>query len=162
VKPNRLLSAIMVALLTAAAVGCQANGQPNRTAAATSADAPTRVPVERVYLGVSCPRPNRVGCDQVGLYVWLSRPARRVDARIEGHSVTLRERAAPSVRPGTHWEAFLENAGLDDGPLAVQKRPDGKWMGEPEVIARIRLTLRFAGQPSLTRVLRTPLRAGYS
>jgi hypothetical protein len=161
VKPKRLLSAIVFAVVTGAAVGCQANGRPNRAAAASSAEAPTRALVERVYLGVSCPLPNRVACDQVGLYVSLSRPARRIDAHIDGRSLTLRERAAPSIRPGTHWEAFLENAGLDDGLLAVQTGPDGKWMGEPDVIARVRLTLRFAGQPSVTRVLRTPLRVGY-
>lgn len=100
-------------------------------------------------------------CNQVGLDVALSRPARRVEARIEGRGLTLRERAAPSIRPGTHWEAFLDNAGLDDGPLAVKTTPNGRWFGEPKPIARIRHTVRFDGQPSLTRVLRTPLRAGY-
>lgn len=82
-------------------------------------------------------------------------------AQLAGRRLPLRKRAAPSIQPGTHWQAFLKNAGLDNGPLAVQVNKRGKWLGEPRVRAHIVLSLEFHEKPNLTRTLRTPLRAGY-
>lgn len=116
----------------------------------------------RARLPRRCLQPAQLDpCDQVGLYVWLRRPARQVTAHLAGRRLCLRERAAPSIRPGTHWEALLNNARLEKGPLAVEANERERWFGEPDVNARIRLQLRFMDQPGLTRVLRTPLRAGY-
>lgn len=73
----------------------------------------------------------------------------------------LRKRAAPSIQPGTHWQAFLNNAGLDNGRLAVQANKRGRWFGQPSVQARIRLVLELHDRPNITQTLRTPLGAGY-
>lgn len=148
--------AILIGLLGAAPLACQNNDHPRTRAKRTEAG-----PVERVYLGVSCDEPNAVRCDRVGLYVWLRRPARRVTAQVGGRRLRLGKRVAPSLRPGTEWQGFLKNAGLDNGPLAVEGNARGKWFGEPPVRARIRLTLDLNEMPSVTRSLCTPLRAGY-
>ena len=142
--------------LAAAPLGCTSKDAPPRPAHG----APTG-PVERVYLGVSCPQANSIRCDEVGLYVWLRRPARGVTARLAGQRLPLRKRAAPSIKPGTHWEGFLDNAGLDGGPIAVAANDRGRWFGEPDVWVRVQLTLQLTEHPDLTRTLSTPLRAGY-
>jgi hypothetical protein len=157
VKSNRLLVALLLCLVTGTALGCGDEGE----ARAPSRPFGAAIPVEDIYLGVSCSEPNSVRCDQVGLYVRLRRPARRVTALVAGREARLRERAAPSIQTGTHWEAFLDDAGLDDGPLAVQANAHGRWFGVPKVRARVRLSLHFVAEPRLARTLRTVLHAGY-
>lgn len=46
--------------------------------------------------------------------------ARQLNAVLAGRRLRLHQRMAPSLRPRTHWQGFLHNAGLDHGPLAVR------------------------------------------
>jgi hypothetical protein len=121
------------------------------------------VPLARApYLGVSCDgRPNWIGCDRVGLYVYLDRQVARLTASIEGRKVPMHSaRGGPDAR--YNWEGFLRPAGLIDGPLKV--KPDrGRyyWFGNTPVSGRVRLTVFDGDRESATRTLRVPLAAGY-
>jgi hypothetical protein len=121
------------------------------------------VPLARApYMGVSCDgRPNWIGCDRVGLYVYLDRRVARLKASIEGREVPMRSaQGGPDAR--YNWEGFLLPAGLIDGPLKV--KPDrGRyyWFGKTPVSGRVRLTVFNRDGESATRTLRLPLAAGY-
>lgn len=121
------------------------------------------VPLARApYLGVSCDgRPNWIGCDRVGLFVWLNRDVAQLTASIDGREVPMR-RVRRGERSEQSWEGFLRPAGLIDGPLRV--RPDrGRyyWYGRKPVSGRIRVTVVGGDGKSATSTLRVPLAAGY-
>ncbi|MEX2195447.1 MAG: hypothetical protein WD844_09190 [Thermoleophilaceae bacterium] len=88
------------------------------------------------YMGVSCPAPNTIACDRVGLSVWLREPARRVDATIAGRPLALDDPqwSGPLESGGRRiFAGFLQPAGLIDGPLRVDR---------PPVIPDVRLRIR--------------------
>jgi hypothetical protein len=121
------------------------------------------VPLARTpYMGVTCPnRPNWIGCDRVGLFVYLDRDVARLTASIEGRRVLMRRvRDAPDA--AHDWEGFLQPAGLIDGSLEV--RPDrGRyyWFGRTPVYGRVRLTAFDDAGDAATRTLRLQLAPGY-
>jgi hypothetical protein len=128
-----------------------------------SQSAKLTVPLARApYMAVSCDgRPNWIGCDRVGLYVYLNRPVARLEASIEGRELPMRS-GPGGADSRNNWEGFLRPAGLIDGPLKV--RPDrGRlyWFGKTPVFARVRLTIFSADGESATRVMKLPLAAGY-
>jgi len=114
------------------------------------------------YMGVTCDgRPNWIGCDRVGLYVWLRRHVPDLKASIAGRTVPMR-RAQGGPDSRNNWEGFLRPAGLIDGPLKV--KPDrGRlyWFGRTPVSARVRITVFDGNGQSATRTLRIRLAAGY-
>jgi hypothetical protein len=121
------------------------------------------VPLARTpYMGVTCDgRPNWIGCDRVGLFVYLERKVARLTASIEGRRVPMR-RVHGGAGSGHDWEGFLRPAGLIKGPLEV--RPDrGRyyWFGKTSVSGRVRLTVFDGDGESATRTLRLKLAAGY-
>jgi hypothetical protein len=92
------------------------------------ADTDARLDVARIYMGVSCPTPNSIRCDRVGLAVWSPSRFPRLEATIAGRPVTLTRKAV--TRRLNYYEGFLTPAGLLDGGLRV--RPDGgryRWTG---------------------------------
>jgi hypothetical protein len=121
------------------------------------------VPLARTpYMGVSCDgRSNWIGCDRVGLYVWLRRHVPDLKASIAGRRVPMRRaRSGPDSR--NNWEGFLRPAGLIDGPLKVT--PDrGRlyWFGRTPVSGRGRITVLDRNGRAATRTLRLRLAAGY-
>jgi hypothetical protein len=121
------------------------------------------VPLARApYMGVSCDgRPSWIGCDRVGLYVYLTHDVARLTASIEGTGVPM-QRARGGVDARHNWEGFLKPAGLIDGPLRI--RPDrGRyhWYGRRPVYGRVRLTAFDDEGRSVTTRLRLRLAAGY-
>ncbi len=122
----------------------------------TETDPPRPRPtVSRVYMGVSCPRPNSIRCDRVGLAVWLPGRTERLAASIAGRPLAMHRRT-------DHFEGFLRPAGLIDGPLRV--RPDrGRyyWTGRHPVSAKVRLIVRYRGGRRARRTLRVGLAAGW-
>ena len=121
------------------------------------------VPLARApYMGVTCDgRPNWIGCDRVGLYVWLRRHVPNLKASIAGRTVPMR-RAQGGPDAPNNWEGFLRPAGLINGPLKV--KPDrGRlyWLGRTPVSGRVRITVFDRDGRSATRTLRIPLAAGY-
>jgi hypothetical protein len=136
----------------------------------TPAPDPARLAVWRVYMGVSCGKPNWIGCDRVGLAIWLPRRARRLEASIAGRPVVMRRQStvdaadygAKQHRPLAYYVGFLQPAGLMDGPLRV--RPDGgrrHWTGLHPLDAEVRLVAHYRGGKARRRTLSVPLAAGW-
>jgi hypothetical protein len=148
----RLLGLVLVATGATWLAGCGGGESPKLT-----------VPLARApYMGVSCAgRSNWIGCDRVGLYVYLDQPVSRLEASIEGRELSMRSApGGPDSR--NNWEGFLQPAGLLDGPLKVRSdRRRLYWFGNPPVSARVRLTVFNRDGESATRVIHLPLAAGY-
>jgi hypothetical protein len=130
----------------------------------------TRLGVGRVYMGVACPQPSSIRCDRVGLAVWLTKRAARLEASIAGRPVGMRWRAtvdavdygATKHRRLEYYEGYLSPAGLIDGPLRV--RPDrGRyhWIGGHRPTGRVRLVARYRNGSSARARLHVGLAAGW-
>jgi len=78
--------------------------------------APGTVLSRSPYMGVSCPQPNAISCDRVGLAIWLKRPAISVAATIAGQPLELdwfgEEPRFASATPRTEFDGYLQPAGL--------------------------------------------------
>jgi hypothetical protein len=94
------------------------------------------------FLGVSCPVPNSITCDRLGIGVHLNPNATLVVVQLDGRLVTL---SPPTDQPDNLWLGYLDGAGLRHGPLDVHIPPSSHlWSGTPEVHPRVRLTAFFA------------------
>lgn len=145
------------------AFGGTATYAPATDAEATEASATHsggELDVTSSYLGVTCPTPNSVACDQVGLYLSTRQAPNRVIATVAGHEFELgRERHGGRAA----YEGFLSAPGLlHRGPLAVEASADDRWVGNPPVEVSVELRAVFedeaAGPPTRIDV---PLSAGY-
>ena len=136
------------------------SGQP----APVAAD-PARLLAKDPYMGVSCGRPNSVGCDRVGLAVWTRRPASAVQATVGGRSLALDDRrwSGPARRGQRRMFAgFLTHAGLRrNGPLGVRVEGGDHWTGVHPVDAPVRLTVTYADGSRRTAVVRVSLSPGW-
>jgi hypothetical protein len=136
------------------------DAQPTSASATHTGD---ELDVTYSYLGVTCPIPNSIACDQVGLYVSTRQAPNRLIAMVAGHAFEL-ERTGEEGRNGgsATYEGFLRAPGLlHRGPLAVEGADD-RWLGDPPVEARVALRASFGddatGPPTEIDV---PLSAGY-
>jgi hypothetical protein len=161
----RVLGSLLVAVTASGSlIACATAEDVQRESSADGDQSPQlTVPLARApYMGVSCDgRPNWIGCDRVGLYVYLTHDVARLTASIEGRGVPMR-RARGGEDARHNWEGFLKPAGLIDGPLKV--RPDrGRyhWFGRRPVYGRVRLTAFDDEDRSATTRLRLRLAAGY-
>jgi hypothetical protein len=162
----------------AMAAGCGGDGAPSRPAAQSAPPDPVAcgsapaheprgcVPADDLlrrppYLGVSCPVPNSIACDRVGIDLELRRPAETVHATIAGRRVVLQSRrAGPGLR--THWQGFLQPAGLLDGALRVTPdRGRHHWIGTRPVTASIHISVRRSDGTTEVARLRQRLAAGW-
>lgn len=102
------------------------------------------------YLGVTCPTPNAIACDQVGLYVSTRQTPDPLIATIAGHEFEL-DRQAEDGRNGGRaaYQGFLRAPGLlHRGPLAVDASADDRWLGDPPVEASVELRAVFEDEPA--------------
>jgi hypothetical protein len=164
VVPRAVGSIVLVVTASVSLIACGSAEDAQRGISAVGDQSPElTVPLARApYMGVSCDgRPSWIGCDRVGLYVYLTHDVARLTASIEGRGVRMRP--AGGGEDARHdWEGFLKPAGLIDGPLKV--RPDrGRyhWFGRRPVYGRVRLTAFDDEGKSATRRLRLRLAAGY-
>jgi hypothetical protein len=112
--------------------------------------------VARTYMGVSCRRANWIGCDRVGLAVWLKRPARAVSGRIAGRPLRL-----PRATWGRRlYIGFLQPAGLR-GRLHVRPDAQGYWGGAPTPTPLVTLRVVYRDGRAVTTRLRVPLMSGW-
>lgn len=122
---------------------------------------PRRLLLRRTpQLGVSCPNANSIACDRVRLAVWLRAPARRLTARIDGRTFTLR----PPPARGGYWQGTLKPAGLLASGSALHVTPDrgrSYWAGRNPVRAVVRLSATAAGGAPASVDVAVDLRAGY-
>jgi hypothetical protein len=158
--PRVVASSVAVLLVGAAALALIA-APDRRTPPDTGSAA---VQLERTpYLGVACPKPNRIECGRVGLYVWLERPLARLEAVIAGRQIQLTDRGhGPSRAKGVDFEGFLQRRSFISRVLGV--RPDtasGKWIGSDAPRVKVRLIGYTADGRSTTKTVRLRLAAGY-
>jgi hypothetical protein len=104
---------------------------------------PSAVFSQTPYMGVACGIPNSIGCDRIGLAIWLRRPALTVTATIAGRSFALddREWSGPEHDGArTRFAGFLAPAGITTA-LGVRAERGRYWSGSgtpsPLVIVRI-------------------------
>ncbi|MGI8712623.1 MAG: hypothetical protein ACR2NR_05440 [Solirubrobacteraceae bacterium] len=111
------------------------------------------------FLGVSCPFPNSIACDRVGIGVHLQSSATLVVVQLAGRLVTL---SPPMDPPDDLWLGYLFDAGLRRGPLKVHI-PGGahRWSGSPEVFARVRVIAFFPSGHAAARSATVMLHPGF-
>jgi hypothetical protein len=111
------------------------------------------------FIGVSCPRPNSIACDRVGVGVNLKTPAALITVQISGRLVTL---SPPPDPRDDLWLGYLYNAGLRRGPLDVHIPPrHSLWFGEPPVDPEVRVTAFFTNGAVSTTTGYDYLHAGF-
>ncbi len=97
------------------------------------------------YVGVSCPQPNSIACDRVGLAVWMRAPAAGVTAEIDGRPLRLHAGGLGGQGP-TYWEGYLQPAGPLAGPLKIGPDDGGTWWaGQAPKNARVLLRISRPG-----------------
>jgi hypothetical protein len=116
------------------------------------------------YVGVSCPEPNSIACDRIGIGVWTRAPASSIDATIAGHTIRLDDESWTTGRGGVFVAGYLQVPGLlHDGPLAVKPdRSRDRWIGTGQSV-ETDLRLVFTGHDGLRRAttVRIQLAAGW-
>jgi hypothetical protein len=121
------------------------------------------------YIGVHCPIANSTACDQVGLAVWLRRPAASVSATIAGRPLRLysnQPRPLGTPLPGsvTAFVGYLRHAGI---ATRLDARPAHDavrwWAPSPSnsPAPRVRLRIVYAGGPTVVTTLDVPLNSGW-
>lgn len=129
------------------------------------------------YMGVSCATPNTIGCDRVGLAIWLKRPAISVDATIAGRPLKLnwagdRPPRLASHKPRTAFDGFLQPAGLTTRlhvkPTATSGLdpacacPAGStWLGDNAPSPVVQLQIQYPNRHRVATQLHVPLNAGW-
>jgi hypothetical protein len=113
--------------------------------------------VARTYMGVSCRRANWIGCDRVGLAVWLKRPARTVTGTIAGRPLRL---------PRASWGrrlfiGYLQPAGIRERLHVVPDHPHDRWWGTQAPSPVVTLRMVYRDGRAVTTRLRVPLMAGW-
>jgi hypothetical protein len=129
-------------------------------------------------MGVACPKANAIGCDRVGLAVWLRRPAVSVSATIAGWPLKLDwagDRPSRYLRhePRRAFDGFLQPAGL---AAHLHVRPDATsgldgpfcgcaegrvWLGDDPPTPLVRLTIRYPDASTVVTQRRVTLSAGW-
>ena len=162
--PLAALAAVAVVLAVVALVALRDAPAEREVPAATLTAVPEVAPeaiLRRIYMGVSCPQPNRIECDRVGILADLQEDARSVVAEVGGRRVALDDPGWGGASRHT-FAGFLQPAGLrGDGPLAVQPEPDGRWIGRPPVEARVSFTITRLDGTQVRTSDTIPLRAGW-
>jgi len=130
-----------------------------------AAAAPAHLLARAPYLGVACPVPDSLACDRVGLAVWVTRPARAVNAAVGGRRFALDDpHWSGPARHGLRrmFAGFLQPAGLTRGALRVVPHgPYGRWAGGQRVSALVELAIRYGNGTQATVRLRIRLHAGW-
>jgi len=123
--------------------------------------APGRVFSREPSMGVSCSTPNSTACDQIGLAVWLKRPALAVSAEIRGRHFSLSDRSlsTPIVNHRRKdFTGYLRGIGLKRRyHLPVH------WEGaaQPPIRPAVRVRIDYGSGPLVETRFRVWLRAGW-
>jgi hypothetical protein len=161
------LALVLIAAAVGRAVMTRDGSAPTRPASPGPLTVePKRLLLRPSFLGVSCPRPNSIACDRVGLAIWTLDSARAARATIAGHSFELTDdpRHVGPHQPGQPrmFVGFLHHAGLRHGPLAVRvENGRSRWTGIRPVDARVRLVITLADRSQQETSLSVPLQPGW-
>jgi hypothetical protein len=115
-------------------------------AAGVTVESPAAIFWQDPYMGVACHVPNWIGCDRVGLAVWLRWPARAVTATIVGARLKLDDRRWSYIAHyGRHtvhvYAGFLQPAGLITRLHVIPEARTETWLGNdaPSPLVRFRI-----------------------
>ena len=115
-------------------------------------------------LGVACRIPSWIGCDRVGLAVWLRRPALAVSATIAGSPLRLNDPMwSGPVRNGrrTMFAGFLQPAGITTR-LHVKPDPGTQsWIGSHQPAPTIWFRISYGHGEIIVTHEDVGLRAGW-
>jgi hypothetical protein len=165
----------VAALLCMAAVGMEvAAGSPRiapkltvgfRVPSGTVQMSPSAVFSQAPYMGVHCPVPNSIACDQVGLAIWLRHPAFSVEASIAGATVPLdwfgdERRLGHLSKPRRAFDGYLQPAGIVRR-LHVQPAPGRMWYGNGTPSPLVWVLIDYGTDHRVLTHLRVPLMAGW-
>ena len=162
-------AAVLAAIVLAVAAYFGAGGtvSPGSTAArhgASTTEAAAVVFAQDPSMGVACHVPNWIGCDRVGLAVWLRHPAIAVTATISGGPLRLNNPmwSGPSHNGRrTMFAGFLQPAGLTTRLHVVPEPGTQTWLGSNQPIPTVRFRIDYGhGKIVLTREA-VGLRAGW-
>jgi hypothetical protein len=163
-------AAAVVAVLALAVVAYFSAGgtvSPGSTTAhhrASTTEAASVVFAQDPSMGVACHVPNWIGCDRVGLAVWLRHPAIAVTATIAGAPLALNNPmwSGPSHNgERTMFAGFLQPAGLTTRLHVVPESGTQTWLGSKQPIPTVRFRIDYGrGMIVLTREA-VGLRAGW-
>jgi hypothetical protein len=131
---------------------------------ASTTEAAAVVFAQDASMGVACHVPNWIGCDRVGLAVWLRHPAIAVTATIAGVPLALNnpEWSGPAHNGRrTMFAGFLQPAGLTTRLHVVPEPGTQTWLGSNQPIPTVRFRIDYGhGKIVLTREA-VGLRAGW-
>jgi hypothetical protein len=138
--------------------------------------APASVLSRNPYMGVRCPQPNAISCDQIGLAVWLKRPAISVDATIAGQPVELdwfgEQRLLQGEGSRTAFDGYLNHAELTtrlhvkptQGPSydpVCNCRIGPTWYGADAPKPVVQLQVEYPNRTRVRTQLQVPLASGW-
>jgi hypothetical protein len=120
---------------------------------------PSRVLARAPYVGVSCSIPNSTRCDDLGLAVWLKRPAVAVNAEMARRRFSLDDRQwSGPVRHHRRrmFAGFLRGAGLGQ-----TFRLPPSWEGQPARSAVVRVRIDYGRGVVVETRVRVSLSPGW-
>jgi len=115
------------------------------------------------YMGVACGVPNWIGCDRIGLSIWLRHPAVAVTATIAGRSFALDDRSwSGPAHDGTrtHFSGFLRHARIT-ARLGVIPGPGQHWSGRGTPSPLVMLEIAEPGHRTIQAWTNVDLMAGW-
>lgn len=159
------VAAVVAVTAWASACGEESAGESSSAAGESAAEpAPFS---QRPYMGVSCPEPNSIACDRVGLSVWLREPAMRVEASIDGRQFALDDddwSEAPDTQGRRRvFAGFLQPAGLTEPGSVLHVEPEAgdHWIGQKPVSATVELDITYSEDEHVGEEVTVPLLAGW-
>jgi hypothetical protein len=114
-------------------------------------------------MGVACGVPNWIGCDRIGLTIWLRRPALAITANIDGRSFQLNNPiwSGPEQRGlRTRFAGFLRPAGITT-TMGVTAQPGAHWAGANAPDPFVNLLITEPDQRTIQSTVNVPLMAGW-
>src|SRR4051794_38499099 len=166
--------AVTVAVAAAIGYGASRSGQHGSSISGRLAAPPARPSSLAIRgtprLGISCPTPDDISCDEVGLIVQLKRPADRLAVAINGQPVAMQRPLHRVCAPGAwanapcgaFFQGYLRSAGLLHGRLAVQP-DDGphRWIGRTPVYAQVDMRAFYRDGSTAVATRRMRLSPGF-
>lgn len=128
------------------------------------AESPAVVFSQAPYMGVRCRVANWIGCDAVGLAIWLKHPADLVTASIDGRPLAVDRRGDQPIaatRRGTEFDGYLRPAGIESSMHVRPVPGTSTWYGNPATSASVRLLIDYGRGRYVTTHLQVPLEAGW-
>jgi hypothetical protein len=165
-----LLVAVVLAAIAVTLAWKQQHHHAERPAVSRPAPIPSVAPHalfwQAPYMGVACSVPNSIGCDRVGVAVWLRRPAVGVTAWIAGKVVRLSTGpTSPSQwsnRPlRTGFTGYVQPAGLLTAFRVAPEPGTDTWLGAPTPAPIVTFRVDYGHGDVVATRQRVPLMAGW-